>query len=73
MIVTVREAKTQLSRLIALVLSGEEVIIARRGTPLVRIDPIAPVKKKPVYGAFKGQFKLTDAFFEPLSDNELAL
>ena len=34
---TVREAKTQLSKLIAAVEAGEEVIIARRDKPVVRL------------------------------------
>ena len=29
-------------------------------------------KKKPLLGAFKGQFELDDAFFEPLSEEELS-
>ena len=37
MTVTVREAKTQLSKLIAAVEAGEEVIIARRDKPVVRL------------------------------------
>ena len=35
--VTIHEAKAQLSKLIEAVLSGEEVIIARRNRPLVRL------------------------------------
>jgi len=53
-------------------LDGEEVVIARGDKPVVRLTPIAPAKKKRVFGAFKGQFELTDAFFEPLPDDELA-
>jgi len=37
MIVTIHEAKTQLSKLIAAVEAGEEVIIARRDKPVVRL------------------------------------
>jgi prevent-host-death family protein len=73
MIVKVHEAKTQLSKLIAAALAGEEVVIARGNEPVVRLTPIAPVKKGRVAGRYKGLFKLTDAFFEPLPDEELAL
>ncbi len=38
-IVNIHAAKTQLSRLIADVLAGEEVVIAKAGTPLVRLVP----------------------------------
>ena len=73
MIFTVHQAKTQLSKLIAESLAGEEVIIARGATPVVRLTPITTLKPKKVYGAYAGQFELTDAFFEQLPDAELAL
>jgi antitoxin (DNA-binding transcriptional repressor) of toxin-antitoxin stability system len=71
MIFTVHQAKTQLSKLIASALAGEEVIIARGAVPAVTLTPVQPVKRKRRFGAFKGQFRLTDAFFEPLLDDEL--
>ena len=73
MIYTVHQAKTQLSKLIASALEGEEVVIARGSEPVVKLTPVNATKKKRVFGAFKGQFELTDAFFEPLPDDELAL
>ena len=73
MIFTVHQAKTNLSKLIASALDGEEVIIARGSSPVVRLSPLNPPKPKRKFGAFKGQFNLTDAFFEPLPDDELAL
>ena len=73
MIFTVHQAKTQLSKLIASALEGEEVIIARGDKPVVKLTPVEAVKRKPVFGAFKGHFELTDAFFEPLPEDELAL
>jgi antitoxin (DNA-binding transcriptional repressor) of toxin-antitoxin stability system len=72
MIFTVHQAKTQLSKLIAAALDGEEVIIARGDKPVVRLAPLEPTHKRPVFGAMKGQIELTDAFFEPLPDDELA-
>ena len=48
-------------------------MIARGSEPVVQLTPLAPVKKKRVPGRLKGQFELTDAFFEPLPDDELAL
>lgn len=69
--VSVHEAKTHLSRLIEKALGGEEVIITRNREPVIKLVPAAPAKKKPLLGAFKGKFELDDAFFEPLSDEEL--
>ena len=73
MIFTVHQAKTQLSKLIASALEGEEVVIARGAKPVVKLTPVDAIKRRRAFGAFKGQFELTDAFFEPLPDDELAL
>ena len=70
-IVSVHDAKTHLSRLIEKVLAGEEVVIARNKEPVVRLVREVPPKKKPLLGAFKGKFELSDAFFEQLSEEEL--
>jgi len=73
MIFTVHQAKTQLSKLIASALDGEEVIIARGTLPVVKLTPVEPVKKKRIFGAFKGKIAFSDSFFDPLPDDELAL
>lgn len=44
--VTIHEAKTHLSRLIAAVERGEEVVIARRDKPVVRLVMEKPEKPK---------------------------
>lgn len=41
MLVNMHEAKSQLSKLIVAVEAGDEVIIARRGKPAVRLVPVA--------------------------------
>lgn len=54
--VTIHEAKTQLSKLIAAVERGEEVIIARRDKPVVRLvaaEPASPDRKQAL-GCLKG-------------------
>jgi prevent-host-death family protein len=73
MIVKMHQAKSQLSRLIAAALAGEEVVIARGSEPLVRLTPVKPVARKRQFGAYKGMFEVPDSFFEPLSEEELAL
>ena len=69
-VVNVHEAKTQLSRLLAQVEAGEEVVIARRGRPVARLVRCKPGGKRR-FGAMKGKIKITDAFFEPLPKEEL--
>ncbi len=71
-IVNVSQAKTQLSRLLARVEAGEEITIARRGAPVARLVAYKP-KGKRQPGVLKGKIKITDAFFEPLPEDELKL
>ena len=70
--VTIHQAKTQLSRLLAAVETGEEFVIARRDKPVARLVPIAP-KPKRVPGLLKGKIHVGPEFFEPMSEEELAL
>ena len=68
--VNVREAKTNLSRLIAMVEAGEEVVIARRGRPVARMVRVRKQGKRQ-FGSMKGRIKLDDSFFDPLPEEEL--
>jgi prevent-host-death family protein len=68
---TIHAAKTNLSRLIELAERGEEVVIARGSTPVARLTRLSAVSPKRRFGAMKGQFKVTKAFFEPLPDEIL--
>lgn len=70
--VTIHEAKTHLSRLIAAVEAGEEVVIARGKKPAVKL---VPIDRKPnrVPGLLKGKIHLGPEFFEPMSEEDLAL
>lgn len=67
--INIQDAKTQLSRLIDAALTGEEIIIARAGKPCVRLVPMVDAARTP--GAAKGTARLTEAFFEPLSEDAL--
>jgi len=69
--ITVHEAKTQLSQLIERACAGEEVIISRGKTPVVRLVPVVekPIERK--FGAMRGKARVTDAFFEALPEGEL--
>lgn len=70
-IVTVYAAKTHLSRLIERALAGEEVVIARGKTPVVRLVPVDAVKPRRKFGAMRGKARTTRAFFEPLPREEI--
>jgi prevent-host-death family protein len=59
--INIHKAKTHLSELIQEVLNGEEVVIAKYGTPLVRLEPYSqPYDRKPGY--WKNQIKISEDF-----------
>jgi prevent-host-death family protein len=64
----VHAAKTHLSSLLERVARGEEIIIARAGTPVARLVPVGPVERRLGFVAAS----IDDSFFEPLPDEELA-
>lgn len=68
----IHAAKTHLSKLIERAKNGEEIVIAKGKTPAVRLVPVTQPSRGRHFGAMKGQFTVTDGFFEPLSDDELA-
>jgi prevent-host-death family protein len=66
--VNVHEAKTHLSRLLARVAGGEEVVISKAGKPVARLVPVAPPLKRRVPGRDKGRGWIApdfDAFIPP--------
>ena len=69
--VTVHAAKTQLSRLIAKVEAGEDVVILRGSKPVARLVPVTPPAARRVFGALAGKVDVGPAFFESLPDDEL--
>jgi len=70
--VNIHEAKTHLSRLIERAERGEEIIIAKAGTPKVRLTPVADARIVRRPGRFAGSIKVTAAFFEPMNEEDLA-
>jgi len=70
----IHEAKTHLSRYLPLLEAGETIILCKRNVPIAEIRPIKPRWTTPRrLGVAKGQFEVTDAFFEPLPDDLLDL
>jgi prevent-host-death family protein len=73
-IVNVHEAKTHLSRLLADVEAGEEVVIARAGRPVARLSAVADVPRPPRrLGPLAGQFTKPEDFDGFARDEILAL
>jgi prevent-host-death family protein len=64
--VNIHEAKTHLSRLLERVAMGEEVIIAKAGTPVAKLVPVKGVRPKFQFGSAKGEFVVPEDFNDPL-------
>jgi prevent-host-death family protein len=60
-IYNVHEAKTHLSRLLALVEAGEEIVLSRAGTPIAKIIPFRPPR---IAGLWQGRVVIHDDFDE---------
>lgn len=77
--VTVHEAKTHLSRLLARVEAGEEIVIARGEKEIAKLVPLkprAPRKRTSGWLAHTlppGKDPLEDGFWDPLPDDHLGL
>ena len=56
------EAKTRLSNLVEQALAGKDVIIAKAGTPLVRLVPVGHGTVNRTPGRFKGKVRMAADF-----------
>ncbi len=65
---SVYDAKTQLSRLLARVEEGEEIIIARNGRPVARLAPLPPQPPR-IPGAWRGRVVIRDDFDDLTADD----
>ena len=66
--VDICERHEDLSELISLAQEGTEIILARGATPLARIVPVEPVKKKRILGLHEGQGWMSDDFDAPMTE-----
>lgn len=77
--VNMHEAKTNFSKLIAAIKSGQEseIVVAQNGVPAARIVPVEPRNKPPLLGSAKGKWVIPDdidamnAELEKLFDGDL--
>ena len=67
-IVTIHQAKSNLSRLIQAAVAGEEIVIAHGKTPLVRLVRVRRTKPKREFGFAKGKVRIARDFNAPLAD-----
>lgn len=69
-IVNIHAAKTQLSRLIAEVVDGEDVVISKAGQPLVRLVPVMSLRGPRPLGVLSGKVHEADDCWEPDAETE---
>jgi prevent-host-death family protein len=60
------EAKSSLSRLVKRAAAGEDIVIANHGKPVARLTRLAELRKKKVWGSYKGKIHMTEDFDAPL-------
>lgn len=66
--VNIYEAKTRFSKLLERVKEGEEIIIAKAGTPVARLAPIINKTVQRVPGSAKGKINIAPDFDAPLRE-----
>ena len=71
--VNLHAAKTHLSRLVDEAVDGQEIVIAKAGTPMVRLVPVATKRQRTGFGDMKGRIWIADDFDAPLPDPVLRL
>lgn len=69
--VNIHEAKTHLSRLLARVMGGEEIIIAKSGKPVARLVPFSEKPVERIPGTAAGDIILSPDFDAPLPEDLL--
>ncbi len=74
-VVNTQEAKANLSKLLAQVEAGEEVVIARAGKPVARLVAVeqAPPRREIRLGTERGLVHFLPGWDDPMSEEDLAL
>ena len=71
--VNIHDAKTNFSKLVDQAAAGEEIIIAKAGTPMARLVPLQKQKRKIQFGVLKGEIEIKEGFYDPMTVEEIGL
>ena len=66
--VNIHEAKTHFSKLIAKVMAGEEIIIAKGNSPVAKLVQFTKSKQKRKLGSAKGKIHISADFDRPVDE-----
>ena len=64
----VSQARAQFSSLLRRALIGEEIVIARAGTPIAKLVPLKPPSRQRVLGSAEGEIWIAPDFDETPED-----
>lgn len=64
----VTEAKASLSKLLALVQEGKEVVLTKAGVPVAKLVPYTPPARRTLGGSWEGRVELAADFDELPAD-----
>ncbi len=72
--VNIHDAKTQLSKLIAMAVAGQPFIIAKAGKPMVKVEAVNPqeMPRKSRLGGLVGKMGPVPADFDTMMQDEIA-
>jgi prevent-host-death family protein len=68
LLANIHKAKTNLARLVDAALSGEDIVITKRGKAAVRLVPVEPIRPVRQPGVLRGRIKIADDFDAPLPE-----
>lgn len=71
--VNIHEAKTHFSQLVDAASKGQEIVIAKAGTPVAKLVAIESKKPRVKFGVLKGKIILSEDFDAPLPDDIIDL
>jgi prevent-host-death family protein len=71
MLISVADAKNQLSQLIRAVEDGEEVIITRSGKPVAQLNPAPKLTRKVRLGTMRKRIVLNPGWDAPITEEQI--
>jgi len=72
LVLNLYEAKTALSRLVERAAAGEEIVIAKNGTPRAKLVPLGQTRAPRKPGGWEGRMVISEDFDDPLPEDLLA-